>query len=73
MPKGKDLGLNRSASSKSLPNEQSSERMIANIAIANYRSCRASSTGSMRTQFLVATTIRPLTLVRVGTLTLRRP
>jgi len=32
--------------------------MIANIAFANYRSCRASSTGSMRTQLLVATTER---------------
>src|SRR5215469_4469683 len=35
--------------------EQSSERMIANITFANYRSCRPSSTGSMRTQLLVAT------------------
>src|SRR6516164_10594693 len=35
--------------------EQSNERTIANIAFANYRSCRASSTGSTRTQFLVWT------------------
>ncbi|HYK39263.1 MAG TPA: hypothetical protein VEU98_04525 [Candidatus Eremiobacteraceae bacterium] len=51
MPKGKNLGLNRGASLKSLPMEQSS----ANMAIANYRSCRSSSTGSTRTQFLVGT------------------
>ena len=55
MPEGKDLGLNRSPSAKSCRIERSSERMIANIAFANYRSCRASSTGSMRTQFLVGT------------------
>jgi hypothetical protein len=30
--------------------------MIANIPFAKYRSCRPSSTGSMRTEFLVETT-----------------
>src|SRR6516162_7615179 len=55
MPKGKDLGLNRSPVRNTCRIEQSSERMIANIAFANYRSCRASSTGSTRTEFLVGT------------------
>jgi len=47
--------LNRSPIRNPCRIEQSSERMIANIAFANYRSCRASSTASTQTQFLVGT------------------